>query len=603
MEIKDVRRYIAQFCLEHIKYGEGNLIFNTFTGSGKTTTVLKTIYEAEDGFNWMYFAPYHKVIEENIELSKVIDFQGFIHLESRAKLCLSTKDYKPLAQQGINITPFCENFCRLKDTRCPYYDNLRKLREIPTCVAAVHAHIPTLMQRLFYEKWQKRALFTYYDIIIIDEFPSSTLYNQIAINKYDISYARDILQMTAIHTDESRILMLVLDELALATQSIGINYNKISAMIDNFRGLKFDDFRSQYDEKILKLIMKGKIRSPPQDIIYFLTEFWSLRPSPQDLKWMIYKGKHDQWHTGKIYLTISNLYYFQKLPVKTIALDGTADLPTWKSILGQESQSISFDIEYKNVYQTIGARNPISTILKKGDLTPSGQRLFVLLCAICDYKQKKVIVCASKRVQRILTKYFKKKGIDNYEFATYYNLRSRNSYYEECDTCVVFHEPNIPPFQSEIIRNVLGWNEEIIIKVHREDEIRQGIGRNRQNIPTTPRGRKRGIREIFIFSSTGHKKLVPEAKYMMYEDMLSYAQGGKKRLFFEKLKELIKDNAPISKTGLSKALGFSSQKTTFLLNILQNEGVVRVEWGRIHWLRDVEPEEEEKYLIKLGFNR
>ena len=602
MEIKDVRTYIAQFCLEHVKYGSGNLVFNTFTGSGKTTTVLKTIYEANDGFNWMYFAPYHKVIEENLELSKVIDFHGFIHLESRKKLCLSN-EYRSLAELGINITPFCENFCSLKDTRCPYYENLRKLREMPTCVAAVHSHIPTLMQTLFYEKWQGRALFTYYDVFIIDEFPSSTLYNQISINKYDIDYARDVLEMVDINTDEERILLLLMNELSAATRDVGINHAKIYSMIQNYRSLDFDTFKREYDEKILDLITREKIKSPPQDILYFLMEFWNEKPDIQTLRWMIYKTEHDEWQRGNIYLTLSNLRFFQTLPVKTIALDGTADLETWKTVLGSNTKSVSFDIEYKNTYQLMGARNPISTVLRKGDLTPSGKKIYLILKEICNHKEQSIIVCASKRVQKVLKKRLELNKIENYEFATFYNLRSRNSYYENCDTCVVFQEPNIPPFQADIIKNVLGWDNSIIVKVHREDEMRQGIGRVRQNIPTTPQGRKRGIREIFIFSSTGGKKLVPEARYMLYDDMLSYVRGGKKRLFFQKLKQLIKKNSPMSKTALSKALGFSPQKTTFLLDVLQKEGVVKVEWGNIQWIRNIKPEEEEKYLIKLGFNK
>ena len=603
MKIKDVRNYISDACLEHVKRGTGNLIFNTFTGSGKTTTVLKTIYEDSDGLNWMYFAPYHKVIEENLELSKVIDFQGFIHLESRAKLCLSLDRYKPLAEQGINITPFCENFCALKETRCLYYENLRSLREMPTCIAAVHAHIPTLMQRLFYERWERRPYFSYYDVIVIDEFPSNSLYNQISINKYNITYAGDILQMVNINSDESRVLTLLLNELYRGMETGSVNYARIYNMIEQYRGLNFDEFKQSYDERILDLITRGRIQSPPKDIIYFLIEFWNNRPNIPQLRWMIKKTERDQWHNGNLYLTVSNIRFFQSLPVKVVALDGTANLDTWRSVLGNDSESISFDIAYKNIYQMLGARNPISTIVRKGLFTSSGDKLYDILLSICRSKESGVIVCASKRVQRILRAKLKKDEIKNVEYASFYNLRSRNSYYENCDTCVIFHEPNIPPFQSEIIKNVLGWDEAIIIKLHREDEMRQGIGRLRQNIPTSPKGRKRGIREIFIFPSTSNKKIVPEVEYMLYQDMLGYARGGKKRVFFGRLKDLIKNHSPMPKTTLAKVLGLSSQKITFLLDALEREGVVKLEWGKIKWLRDITQDEEEKYIITIGFNR
>lgn len=594
IDIEEVRKYIAQNCLDHVRHGKGNLVFNTFTGSGKTTTVLDTIYKSEDGFTWMYFAPYHKVIEENIELSKVFDIHDFVHLESREKLCLS-KDYKELAKKGINITPFCENLCPFKDKKCPYYENLKRIREKPTCFAGVHAHIPTLLQTLLYEKWARRCLFNYYDVIIIDEFPSNTIYNQLAINKFDIDYARDILAMTGITSNETHVLKMILDNLSLSTASIGINHAKIHSML-GLKKLDFDKFKEDYDRELLSLILSKKIRSPPKDIIHSLIEIYSRKPTLKELKWMIYKTISDPWHKSMIYLTVSNMPSFKTLPIKVIALDGTADLPSWKNVLGEDTKSISFDIEYKNAYQLIGSRNPITTIMNKNELSPSGHRMFEVLKNICEYKKEKVLICASKRVQRVLKKEFKKVGIDNYVFATYFNLRSRNSYYEECDTCVLFHEPNIPPFQAEIIKHVLGWDQFIVRKIHREDEMKQGVGRLRQNIEETPNSRLRGLREIFIFSSTGYKKLFPEAKYMFYDDMLSYVRGGKKRLFFERLEKALQKKS-LTRTELGKMLGMSQSRIRRILNILEDEGVVELEWGKIKYIKKIK---EEKFLIKLG---
>lgn len=599
MDIWDVRNYIGQGCLDFVRYGKGNLIFNTFTGSGKTTTILKTIYEAPDGFTWMYFAPYHKVIEENIELSDVIDFHNWIHLESRAKVCLS-KTFRKLAESHINIQPFCDSHCTLRDTKCPYYENLRKLREMPTCFAGVHAHIPTLLQTLLYEKWNKRCMFNYYDVIIIDEFPLSTVYNQISITKKDIDYCRDVLELLQINNNESYVLMLMLNELSLATDNIGINYNKLKEIMSIRKGIDFDKFKEQYDSKILDLIRKKQILSPPKDIVHCLATIHKKNPTVQDLFWMIHKTKNNQWHKGMIHLSYSNADYFRTLPVKVIALDGTANLPTWKTILGEDSTSISFDIEFKNTYQLIGARNPVSTIIKDNKFTSSGKKLFELLKIICENKKGKVLICATQRIQKILKKKLKKEGITNYIFATFFNLRSRNSYYENCDTCVVFHEPNIPPFQVEIIKNVLGWDENIVIKVHREDEIKQAIGRLRQNIPITPSGRKREKREIYIFSSTGFQKLVPEAEYMLYDDILGFVKGGKKRIFFDKLKKILEKHCPISKTKLNSLLGISKRKFEHVINVLEEEGILEISWGKVEYVKQIKEEDEEKYLIRIG---
>ena len=41
-----------------------NQIISTFPGSGKTTSVMEAIDKA--GYTWMYFAPFHDVIQENL---------------------------------------------------------------------------------------------------------------------------------------------------------------------------------------------------------------------------------------------------------------------------------------------------------------------------------------------------------------------------------------------------------------------------------------------------------------------------------------------------------------------------------------------------------
>jgi hypothetical protein len=331
------------------------------------------------------------------------------------------------------------------------------------------------------------------------------------------------------------------------------------------------------------------------------------------LKWVVHKTEDTSWHRSRLFLTISNIPYFQSLPLKVIALDGTADLPIWKAILGNDSSAITFDLEYKYMYQLIGARNPTSTIVKLGEFSPSGLRLFEILRTICEYKKRKykvagykvnevkVLVCCSYRIQQLLKKEFKKHKITNFEFATFYNLRSRNSYYEDCDTCIIFHEPNIPPFQTEIIKNVLGFDYDTIKSIHREDEMKQAIGRLRQNIPVTPTGRKREKnREIFVFSSTGYKKLFPDARYMRYNDLLSYAGGGKKRLYFDTMREFIEKHTPIAKMKLAKHLGLSYTKVNRLISVLERDGDITAEWGKITWIKKPTLEDEERYLVKIG---
>lgn len=591
MTIHEVRNIIASECLDHIKTQEGNLIFRTFTGSGKTTTVLKTLYNSDAGLNWMYFAPYHAVIEENIEFSSVVDYQDVLHLKGRDKLCLS-KEYREYAKNGINIQPFCENFCTKKDSGCPYYENLRKLTSNPCCFAGVHAHIPTLLQQLLYQDIEdKYKFYMYYDVIVIDEFPTNTIYNQLSLSRKDIEYARDILEMVGIFGKEYIFLKAVMEKMFLATKSVGINVEKIKEYLNVDRGLDFENFKNRYDIRVLELINEKKISKPPEDIVYMLIRIYKENPSLEKLKWMIKKTENTEWMKGRFLITVSNLDYFN-LPVKVIALDGTADLQTWRTVLGPNTDSIKYDLEYKNTYQIVGARNPVSSIIRNGEITDNGIDLIEMLKIICDYRDTNVLVCCNNRIERLIKKHLK---LNNVQFANYYNLRSRNIYYETCDVCVIFHEPNIPPFQAKIIEHVLGIPSYIVIKIHREDEMKQGIGRIRMNIPITPNGRKRKLIEVFIFSATGKDRLVEEANYFSKTDLIAYLKTGKKKFFYAELEEFIKDSTPTTKRELQYLLDMPRNKVDHLLQKLELENKIRIDWGKVEWIYP-----EQQFRIKVG---
>lgn len=546
----------------------------------------------------MYFAPYHVVIEENIELSNVLHYDDVIHLMGRDKLCLSNT-YREYAKKGINIQPFCENFCTFKDNKCPYYKNIRTLLEEPKCFAAVHHHIPTLLHQLIYEDVYGEKFYKYYDVMIIDEFPTSTIYNSLSLTRKDIDYSRDVLQMTQVSGIEKDYIMNFLNQLSLATKSIGIDHEEIKKLLEQ-RGIKFDKFKKDYELGILELINMGRIKSPPNELIHFIIEIYNLNPSLEKLKWMLYKAPTTQWMKGRIYITISNIHYFVSLPIKIIALDGTADIETWRSVIGSPISSIKYDLEYTNTYQLIGARNPVSTVVQTGDLTDSGKKLTDIVATICKYRDYKVLICCTKRVSKLIKKRLDSFGVRNYVFANYYNLRSRNSYYENSDVCVLFHEPNIPPFQSSIITNVLELDEDIVRRIYRDDEMKQAIGRIRINIPVTPSGRLRNKREVFILSSTGYEKLVPEASYMTYNEITSYVKSGKRRMFLDNLKEIIRENSPITKDKLSRILNLSHSKLNHVLGILNRQGVVKIDWGNVEWIQDPSEDQRQEFIIKVG---
>ena len=113
------------------------LLLKLPTGSGKTTNAMKVL--ADSGYLWIYLAPFHHVIDENLAQSPFQKYE-YIHLKSRGKLCM-IQSFRELAERNIDIRPICEHRCPYKDTDCPYYQTKRELFRKPQNWAGVHHHI------------------------------------------------------------------------------------------------------------------------------------------------------------------------------------------------------------------------------------------------------------------------------------------------------------------------------------------------------------------------------------------------------------------------------------------------------------------------------
>jgi len=319
---------------------------------------------------------------------------------------------------------------------------------------------------------------------------------------------------------------------------------------------------------------------------------------------MIYEIKDDAWTDSGIYITTSNVKYFKNLPVPIICLDATADIDAWNTLLNDNCRSETIDMEYKNLFQLQGGNYPVASWVNKFNkrkLSSTGERLCELIIEICKRKRKAALICSNKRIKKLISDYlkenYKKK---NYKFAIYYSLRGRNSFYEDCDTCIVAHEPNIPPFQLEIMENVIGWDKGLLKSLMTTAEIKQAIGRIRQNILVTPSGRIRENVEIFVFpgGTSSNDKIVKESKIIPYDFMYS----GNLISLGDKLREIIKKaGKPITKSKLYDV--FSRHKIS--RNIIDRE--LKKLWlnkyitsfkGRIEW--DVKEEESRK---KIEYDR
>ncbi len=607
--IEEIREIIAGKCLNHILDCEVNdivqyMVIQSFTGSGKSVTAMKRIDEA--GYTWMYFAPFHDIIKENLEYSKLRNYD-FVHLKGKKQkgICLS-KEYRAFAKQGISITPFCETRCPYRHNGCTYYETRDLIEGYPHSWAGVHSHIPTYLQSFLYDvEYQNQKMFNYYDVIIIDEFPFQVLFNQEIIEKGDIDHLRNVIAYMTTDSDEKWFITQVLNELSLSTEHIDINYRRISYLIQDNRGLRMQKFLEDYDKTLLTLISQKTIKYPPKNILFNLALIYADNPSRDKIQWNFYRHKWDGWSRPGIYVTTSNINYFKNLPIPIIALDATAEISAWNTLLNDKCYHTKIDMEYKNLYQLRGpGRYPVSTWLSIVDnkkvLSDAGTRLCELIIKICKRKKNTVLICSNKRIKKVIQDYLKKHyRKKNYSFAIYYNLRSRNSFYEECDTCIISHEPNIPPLQLEIMTNVIGWSLNLLNELMTNSEIKQAIGRIRQNIYHTPDGRKRENIEVYLFPGAynDNEKILKEAKLISYDNLYV----GKLLSVRDILVEIFIKAKEIS---LSSVREYTKDLCSY--NILKSEvrklyvgGYISNVRGVIKWIYDKEEAKRINYKVKL----
>lgn len=610
--IEEIREIIANRVIEFIRECNNNgiimyLIIKTFPGSGKTTSVMKAI--DKNGYNWIYLAPYHDIIRENLSFSRIRNYE-FIHLKGRAQegVCVA-KEYKELAKV-MSIYPFCETRCPKRHDGCIYYETRKRIETYPESWAGVHSHIAGYLQNfLFQIEYMGQQMFKHYDVIIVDEFPFQVLFNQVIVQRVDVDRLRDVVNRMD-STPEKDFVMSFLNELSLATGDIDVAYTKIVSIINNRRGLDLRTFLEEYDNELLHLFTVKEIEIPPKNMILFnIVEIHKQKPTKDKLKWMLYKHKWDGWSTPGIYMTTSNINKFKNLPIPVVALDSTAEITAWNALLNDKCLSEAIDMEYQNTYQMYtDARYPTSTWIEstvnnKSVLSESGIRLCELIREICKRKKNNVLLCCTKRIRGLIKEYLRKNyKRKNYKFAIYYNLRSRNEYYEDCDTCIITHEPNIPQIQIEIMKNVIGWDEELLRELMTKSEIKQAIGRIRQNLKATPYGRKREEVEVYILPGTlvDDDKILPEAKLIPYKNMYV----GKLTTLTEALEDIIKSVGKVNFKLLkkeTKELCSGRNLKTELSRMYSNKKISDYKRS-IEWIYDEKEDKRTKYKRGISYN-
>ena len=120
---------------------------------------------------------------------------------------------------------------------------------------------------------------------------------------------------------------------------------------------------------------------------------------------------------------------------------------------------------------------------------------------------------------------------NNLIFGYYYYLRSRNDFYQTADTVILACQPNIPEFQLECFTNLSSWSSDIWRQVFTDEEMVQGVGRIRFDLPEVKETKRiRERREIYIFPCKGGKENPFDvwSEKWSYNDMKYFAIYGKK---------------------------------------------------------------------------
>ena len=548
---------------------------------------------------WIYVAPTHDIIEENIKNSP-FRIYNFLHLKGRAKCC-KKPEYTQYIKNGHDISSFCTD-CQFKGNICTYQHTIDRAYKDTPNLCVVHAHINTFLPRFLTTSKDGFLIRDYYDVIIIDENPVKSFRQTKQISKPVLEYFRDCLVRTYMDPELIKITNLLCSK--------KLNYHKL--LTCDISELNPYRTNKKFLTKIFKLREEGNMRQVPRNIIPFLFKIYdNIR---KDLiSHMIY------WYYNKL-----NLAYFQmgalNLGVKMIALDGTATKAVWDSMMGQNIEIFKIHGEKRdeksNVWQLNGGHYPI-TSWKKSDATPI--RLCKMIDVIASKKKRKVLVCGTKYVCKKILSLCK---ATNIMFANYYNLRSRNEYYKHCDTVILACEPNPPQTEINSCVGLSGWDEGVWRLIYREEEMLQAVGRIREKITVLADGTLRENPEVYILPSTGVKNtiytsleaeemgecknvnvsnLIERAVIIDYNSLIANIQidGGfvKNRYNYE---DHLLIDCPISMLSYSKKYSLGKMKTRSVFDSLEVRGLILRRGGKYVITKEGERKLSLREKVKRG---
>lgn len=562
------------------------LLLKCHVGSGKTWNTIKTLHDRGD--NWIYLAPFHTVIDDNLKFSTLRNYD-YLHLKSRAKECI-VPDYKKIAERGIDIRPICESSCPLKETTCPYYETKRELFSSPCSWAGVHHHLKDFLTDFFSIPVDGSRMWKFYDVLIVDENPIGVLFENEIGNSESFGKLRDIINLLNIdHRDNNAVLDFVNFLITTFPGKEELDYDEC---LDLFQNVTWDSYYDSYQEKLVEDLKDEiiELNQVPKDYIKMFS-YMKKDINEDNIEYMIVKKESSQYTKKKYHFMAFNNRALLNCPIKIIGLDGTANIDIWSSITDREPSILERRYVYENIYQLKGqsrARYPLSSWIRKHKITTTGKALCHLIDLICERrKNDTVLLACTKSLQKTIYHNINHRNI---AFCNYYYIRSRNDFYERSDTIVLTSEPNIQEFQLDCFSALSGWDKRIWRQVFTQEEMKQTVGRVREAIGVTPTGRVRLPREIYIFPYTppieGSKEpLYSESTILNYDSMEFFLKKGfnPRTKLQEKIREDITNNGNVYISKLQNRYNITRSFCKSVLREMENNGEIRNRGGKKGW--------------------
>ena len=354
-------------------------------------------------------------------------------------------------------------------------------------------------------------------------------------------------------------------------------------MLPYFQDIDFNGFYDQYQELLIEEICQDRMNAfqiPKEYLPMF--RMMSDKMNPDTIQYMIVKKLASPYNAKKYHFMVFDNYSLLNCPIKIIGLDGTANVNIWESITNRKAKVLDRKYIYKNIYQlrTLGnpyknnshyARYPLSSWIRNKKITTSGLKLCSLIDKICAMKNHTVLIACTKALQPFIHDNIRALNI---MFCNYYYIRSRNDFYEKCDTIILTCEPNVQQFQVDCFAELSTWDREVWRQIFTQEEMIQTVGRIREWLEETEKGRIRDKREAYILPYTpltndinDKRPLYPECTIINYNDFMIGKHDIKARIV-----DFIKNNGYAHAINVQNKFQMTRSFAKSVLEELEKEG-------------------------------